>query len=829
MQGTLAMLRLLLVRRFPIACALLALAALLGIALLPNSATAQFNAGPDEVDAAAVRKSIERGCKYLLSQQEPDGTWGAHTGYPGGMTALCVLALVNSGIPTDNPQLAKAIAKLTAYEKPGGEAKIYSSALIVMTLCAVDPKKYANIISNHATWIANQQLKDGSYRGGWSYDRPGGRADNSNSQFAILGLHEAERAGVIPVDQALWQRVEQYWKTGQNKNQGANSGSWAYVNSGTVDNGGQRIGNQPGTGSMTCAGLCSLMIARSKLVNGDAKLNGENPLCCQDDKKDTAIEDGLKWLGAQSTVDHNPPQGMGWHYYYLYGLERTGRLSGQRFLYRNGNPFDWYRQGCTQLLNDQDKLGSGKWDGSRMEGDARVATALALLFLSKGRRPVVMAKAQWGTGDDWNQYRNDAANLTSYVETMWKKDFPIGLSWQVVNLERATVEDLLQSPVLYISGSKGMIWTPQYVQLLREYIDRGGFIFAEACCDGPGAEGFDRAFREAVKKMFADKPEHQLKMLDAMHPVYRAEIPVDPVIDIWGVDYGCRTCIAYVPPPRGELKGNLGCWWELDIARQHNMQMRGERMMRSAFAIGLNVLAYATNRELKSKDENLNLKASNIKPDTGNRALVYLAKLRHDGGCDTAPGALPGILRAAEQQLNFRVAVEPRLIDIGGKAIFDYHMVFMHGRNSFTLKKDEPKQLREFVERGGTILADSICSSPAFTESFRTEMKRVFPQAALEPIPANDPLLTNKFGGFDLARVTRRQPRGAADGPLDAAKRVGPAELEGIKIGDRWAVIFSKYDLSCALERHDSLECEGYIRDDAERISLNVLLYSLGK
>ena len=52
-------------------------------------------------------------------------------------------------------------------------------------------------------------------------------------------------------------------------------------------------------------------------------------------------------------------------------------------------------------------------------------------------------------------------------------------------------------------------------------------------------------------------------------------------------------------------------------------------------------------------------------------------------------------------------------------------------------------------------------------------------------------------------------------------------ELEGIKVGNGYGVIFSHYDLSCALERHDSLECPGYTREDAARIGINVVLYSL--
>jgi hypothetical protein len=52
-------------------------------------------------------------------------------------------------------------------------------------------------------------------------------------------------------------------------------------------------------------------------------------------------------------------------------------------------------------------------------------------------------------------------------------------------------------------------------------------------------------------------------------------------------------------------------------------------------------------------------------------------------------------------------------------------------------------------------------------------------------------------------------------------------ELEGIKIDGHYRVIYSPYDLSCALEYHESLDCRGYTRDDAARIGINVVLYSL--
>ena len=62
---------------------------------------------------------------------------------------------------------------------------------------------------------------------------------------------------------------------------------------------------------------------------------------------------------------------------------------------------------------------------------------------------------------------------------------------------------------------------------------------------------------------------------------------------------------------------------------------------------------------------------------------------------------------------------------------------------------------------------------------------------------------------------------------MDAAVHQVEPELEGLKIGERYAVIFSKYDLSCALERHESLACQGYTREDAARIAINAVLYGL--
>ena len=92
------------------------------------------------------------------------------------------------------------------------------------------------------------------------------------------------------------------------------------------------------------------------------------------------------------------------------------------------------------------------------------------------------------------------------------------------------------------------------------------------------------------------------------------------------------------------------------------------------------------------------------------------------------------------------------------------------------------------------------------------------------------------------ASITGRYPNGgpgvllsegiplfdAVEGDALTAKLVKTAPLlESLDLGGRTAVILSPYDISCALEKGASLECKGYIPQDAARIGANVVLYGL--
>jgi hypothetical protein len=369
----------------------------------------------------------------------------------------------------------------------------------------------------------------------------------------------------------------------------------------------------------------------------------------------------------------------------------------------------------------------------------------------------------------------------------------------------------------------------QIVQKLRGYLDRGGFLLAEANC---GATEFDAGFRDLMRQVFPE-PEYKLQLLEPEHPIWYAEEKVEPgqLRPLCGVEFGCRTSVVYVPPdPPGNPRPALSCLWELSRpGRGHKYSAVVQTQIDAALSLGINVLAYATNRELKTKEDFFRPSAAGGQVDRVERGRLYVATLRHPGGCNAAPRAVVNLMDAAASELKVRTHVRDALLDITDNGLFDYHLVFMHGRSAFRLTDTERQRLKQYLERGGMLMADSICASRAFTESFRREMAAIFPDRKLERIPTDDPLLSTRYGGFDLRTVSRRDPEATpvGGGPLEATVHEVPPDLEGVKFDDHWGVIFSPYDLSCALEKRDSLTCRGYTREDAARIGLNVVLYSL--
>jgi len=765
---------------------------ILSVVLLLLVAFAPVPAARADVTAEQVNDAIDRAVAFLKRQQLRRGDWESYPNEPGGATALCTLALLEAGLTKDDPAIAKALDYLRTLQPE----RVYSRSLITMVLCRADPNRDKALIGRNVRWLQEAQIKNGDMRGAWAYTQAGklGGGDHSNTQFALLALYDAEMAGV-PSPEQTWRDSLRLWTNNQN-----NDGSWGYK------------GKQPGYGSMTTAGIASVTIAQDRLKAREINFEANRLPCCGQQEMNDIVEKGIEWLSKHFSVKTNP-QYRGWYRYYLYGMERAGRLTHRRFF----GSHDWYRQGVTELVADQDKL-SGKWTGIGPENKDHIATALSLLFIAKGRRPVLMLKANYGAGDQWNQHPLDLVNLTRYVDKTW--DTP--LTWQVVKVDGATVSDYAQAPVLFINGTQAFTLDARQKKRLREFVDQGGFIFAEQTCNG---EGFDRSFRALMAELF---PEQQLEALPLEHPIWSMEekVPTEYLRPLLGIDVGCRTSVVYAMSDAGRF--DLSCYWHVD--RNVNLEQlpqEAQNEIKAARSIGINVLAYATNRELKPKDAIPRVIEQNTVEIEDKRGHLAIAKLRHTGGCDAAPQALSNLLMALGNAFDVRVASEPPLLEMTDENIYNYHLLFLHGRHDFKLNSDERKALRLFVERGGMILADAICASPQFATAFRREMSAIWPSKQFETIPVDHAIFTEAYGGADIRTVSRRESTRSGDGPIEIKTRQVAPELQGLKFDDRWGVIFSPFDISCALEKRESPQCKGYTREDAARIAINVILYSL--
>jgi hypothetical protein len=394
----------------------------LGLIVVLAALAARSTTARAELDPEQVREAIERGVKYLQREQNADGSWpryGTHD-----FTALCTLALLQAGVKPDDPHVARALNHL---RRPDQKPKAtYEAALQTMVFCLAEPKNDSVLIGRNAKWFQDQQIKTGPRKGAWSY--PGGPGDNSNAQFALLALHEAERVGVKVKDET-WRMALGYWQSTQNVD-----GSWGYQE------------GLPGSASMTCAGITSVIISSGRLQGGEASVDGNRVECCGQQEGNQHLERAMVWLGNNFSVHANAGGNGLWLLYYLYGVERVGRMTAQRFI----GGHDWYREGSEMLVRNQDQL-SGFWKGTgHVEDNPHIGTSLALLLLAKGRRPVLMSRLKHGPAEsgDWNHHPHSLTHSDSYVEMKWQRE----MTWVENEGKAATVDYLVQSPVLFISG-----------------------------------------------------------------------------------------------------------------------------------------------------------------------------------------------------------------------------------------------------------------------------------------------------------------------------------------------------------------------------------------
>jgi hypothetical protein len=750
-------------------------------------------ATPQDVEQALVKAK-----QYVYSQHK-NGTWEKSekpeaksqdklTGSQwGGQTALAAYALLAaSDNPNAEPKLAEAI-KFLKGAKVGGTYAL-GVRCQVWALLPQTPEVKA-LMRRDATALQTMMKTQGNAKGFYDYDARGSSYSLSRAQYAVLGMWGAAGSGAeVPLD--YWRKVDAAWTGAQESD-----GGWRYQK-------GAR--EYPVTAGMTAAGVATLLVAQEYLLADSVACNG-NPAA-------GAIDRGLAWLdqhfdqvAAEQEYEREYPFAT------LYAVERVGVASGLKYFGRN----DWYQKGADYLVKRQKSDGSWKGNGSYF--GALPDTCFGILFLARGRAPLLMNKLQHGdqaeapadrsakpdalavlkklnTKVDWNQRPRDVANLANWVSTVAERD----LNWQVLG-PSASLRDLHDAPILYLSGTQPPKLGEETKSKLRQYVEGGGMIVANADCGG-------KHFAAAIQKLGSELfPKYAFRELPADHVLYtggvfrRDKWKSRP--SVLGLSNGVRELMLLVP--------------QADAGRVWQSRVVGGK--EEAWQLGADVFFYAAGRkDLRYRGESHYVEAD---PKLQPAREITVARLEYNGNWDPEPGGWRRLAALLNNERQVKLSVRP--VKLGAwKLGGEIRLAHLTGTAAFKLDADARNELRKFIQSGGTLLVDAAGGSAAFADAAEAEVKALFPDARPAILPVAHPLYSS--GAAKLEAVAYR--------PF-AQRVVGGAKaprLQAVTVGRRPAVFVSREDLSAGLVGHSVDGVIGYDPRSATEIMTRLVLFATG-
>ena len=751
-----------------------------------------------------IEQALARAKKYVYSQhrgghweksdkQEPKSQDKLTGSQWGGQTALAVYALLAAGDnPNNEPKLAAGIKFLKGAKLEGTYALGIRCQVWLLLPQTPEVKQF---MRRDALALQAMMKAQGDAKGFYDYDPRGSSYSLSRAQYAVLGVWGAAQSGVeVPLD--YWRKVDAAWAAAQEPD-----GGWRYQKGGR---------GYPVTAGITAAGVATLLEAQEFILASSGACNG-NPGA-------GAIERGLAWLdqnfhqvAADQSYEREYPFAT------LYAVERVGVGSGLKYFGRH----DWYQKGSSYLIQNQNKDGS--WKGRDSYFGALPDTCFGVLFLARGGAPLLMNKLQHGepadgaspaeaaapaakpdaltvvrklaakpTPVDWNQRPRDVANLANWVSSVAERE----LNWQVLGAA-ATLRDLHDAPILYVSGTQPLRLDDEMKSKVRRYIEGGGMLLANADCGG-------RAFCAAVRKLGTELfPKYEFRELPADHVLYangvfsRDKWKNKP--SVLGLSNGTRELVLLVP--------------QADVGRAWQQRVVGGR--EEAWQLGANIFFYAAGRkDLRYRGESHYVEAA---ADVEPTRQIAIARLEYPGNWDPEPGAWR---RLAAQLLNERrVRLDVQPVPLGsGKLSGSTRFAHLTGTAGFKLNDAARSELRSFVQSGGTLLLEAAGGSAAFADAADAELKALFPAAKPTTLPPAHPLYAR--GPTKLETVAYR--------PF-AQKVVGNTRsprLQAITVGDRPAVFFSREDLSAGLVGTTVDGVIGYDARSATDIMTRLVLFA---
>jgi hypothetical protein len=651
---------------------------------------------------AQTGRAISKAIDYLLPHFS-GSTLSADYEHKDGLDTLVVYALMQAELATRDkrldihgPFMINAIDAMKKYPMVT-DYVTYARSLRATALALYDRPQDHATIREDVQWLLESQE-----HGAFTYNNEFARQsnfsfwDNSNSQYGLLGVWSGAEVGIqVPAD--FWRDVRAHWSKYQ-----LSDGQWPY-----------RADQNDPSRSMTLAGIASLFVAQDYL---DAQEYGEQvgrpPFS-------PALDKALKWLetGGNSVIALGDDADF-YTYYALYGLERTGLASGFKYY----GTQDWYRSRAADIIARQNANGS--W-GSGNEGfDTMVDTSFALLFLARGRHPILMNKLRYD--GDWANRPRDAANLARFASAELERP----LNWQVVPLNHDWV-DWTDSPILYMAGDKPPALSEDDKQKIKSYIENGGMLLTQA--DG-GETDFSQFVEDLGKQLF---------------PQYHwIDLPADHVL--FSVSYR----VTDRPPMRAITNGSriLMLHWPSDLTRY--WQLRQDRIHRPIFELGVNLALYAAGKsELKNRLESDTLE---MPPGTP-LATLNVARVTYDGNWNPEPQAWQRGRRWLRQQTSLDVDLQETPAEhLDASKTPLAHLV---GTGKIKLSEAQVQSIKRYVESGGVLVIEPCGMPDDFLQSIHDELLlHLDPAAHLDAVADSSPMVTASGNGMvDISHPEVRQ------------------------------------------------------------------------
>ncbi len=167
-------------------------------------------------------------------------------------------------------------------------------------------------------------------------------------------------------------------------------------------------------------------------------------------------------------------------------------------------------------------------------------------------------------------------------------------------------------------------------------------------------------------------------------------------------------------------------------------------------------------------------------------------------------------LGAAEKDSSISTSRRFHAVKLSSDEVFNFPMVIMTGEGEFTLTGAERENLRQYLNRGGFLLASAGCSSKEWNRSFRRELGSLFAGNKPKPIGTDHPVFNTVHKIESLK-----------------AKHGTPKPLEGITVDGRLCVIYSEDGLNDTAHAQGCCCCGGNEITNCINVNVNILAYAL--